>query len=104
MNLAFVFSSLISAVFILPTEEDIVFMENASWRNTTSCTATGLCRMVCDWRQERKTEREIAAMLYDNGKWCSLAQIGALLHRDDTRISADSMKKYASRLLEKPKE
>lgn len=91
--------------FMLPTEEDIAWKEYAaSEYHTSEFIATGLCRMVWDWRREGKTEREIAELLYDNGKWCSLAQIGALLHNNDTRISADSMKKYASRLLAKPKE
>lgn len=91
--------------FIPPTPEDIMWMEHAvSEYHTSEFIATGLCRMVWDWRREGKTEREIAELLYDNGKWCSLAQIGALLHNNDTRISADSMKKYASRLLGKSKE
>jgi hypothetical protein len=67
------------------------------------CTISGLSRMVCDWRRGGKTEQEIATLLYDNGKWCSIAQIGALLHRENTRVNADSMKKYAARLLANPK-
>ena len=79
-------------------------LEEFGLADTPPCTTTGLSRMVCDWRREGKTELEIAETLYDNGKWCSLSQIGALLHKDNTRISADSMKKNAARLLAKPKE
>jgi len=94
--------------FIPLTEEEIAQRDADYWQayleQSGLVAATGLCRMVCDWRREGKTELEIAEILYDNGKWCSLAQIGALLHNDNTRISADSMKKNASRLLAKPKE
>ena len=79
------------------------YWEQADLADALPGTATGICRMICDWRREGKTEPEIAALLYDNGRWCSLAQIGALLHNDNSRISADSMKKHASRLLAKPK-
>jgi hypothetical protein len=99
--------------FIPLTEEEIAqrnayswqgYLEQSSLVDAPPCAATGLCRMICNWRRDGKTELEIAEILYDDGKWCSLSQIGALLHSDDTRISADSMKKYAARLLAKPKE
>jgi hypothetical protein len=89
---------------MMPTEEEIRWKQRAIEEyHFLEYTATGICRMVWDWRREGKTEREIAELLYDDGKWCSLAQIGALLHNDDSRISADSMKKYAARLLGKAK-
>lgn len=60
----------------------------------------GLCSRVITMRQEGKTEEEIAAMLHDSGKWCSVAQVGALLYRGD-RVSRDAMQKHAQRLLGK---
>ena len=98
--------------FIPLTEEEMAqreayylqeYLEQSGLADAPPCTVTGLSRMVCDWRRKGKTELEIAEILYDNGKWCSLSQIGALLHNDNTRISADSMKKNAVRLLAKPK-
>jgi hypothetical protein len=65
----------------------------------TCCDGVGLCRVVCYMRRQGKSDHEIAEILHDGGRWCSIAQIGALLHRDETRVSADSMKKQGSRLL-----
>jgi len=62
------------------------------------CDGKGLVALVCRMRREKK-DKEIAAHLYDNGKWCSKAQVGALLHNDDSRIHADSMQQRAKRLL-----
>lgn len=60
----------------------------------------GLCSLIIRMRQEGKTEEEIAAALYDSGKWCSLAQVGALLYRGD-RVAKEAMQKHAQRLLGK---
>jgi hypothetical protein len=68
-------------------------------RANTCCDGVGLCRMVCDMKHQGKSDNEIAEILHDGGKWCSIAQIGALLHKDETRVAADSMKKQGSRLL-----
>lgn len=60
----------------------------------------GLCSLVIRMRKEGQTEEEIAATLRGSGKWCSVSQIGALLHRGGN-ISAASMSKHAQRLLGK---
>lgn len=56
---------------------------------------------ICSMRREHKTEEEIAKFLYDNGKWCSQSQIGALLHIEENRVASDSMTQRARRLLGK---
>lgn len=60
-----------------------------------------LADAVCRMRREGKTDEAIAAYLHDDGKWCSQAQVGALLHADGTRVAADSMNQRARRLLGK---
>lgn len=59
----------------------------------------GLCSLVITMRREGKTEEEIAAFLSDAGKWCSAAQIGALLYLKEGRVSKDAMQKHGQRLL-----
>lgn len=59
----------------------------------------GLCGRIIMWRSEGKTEEEIAAILSDAGKWCSAAQIGALLYLKEGRVSKDAMQKHGQRLL-----
>ncbi len=66
---------------------------------TTLENGKSLADVVCRMRQQGKTDEEIAAYLYDGGKWCSQAQVGALLHADENRIKNDSMKKAERRLL-----
>lgn len=61
----------------------------------------GLAGKVCDMRREGKSDEEIAAYLYDGGTWCTQAQIGALLHADDSRVASESMQQRARRLLGK---
>lgn len=60
-----------------------------------------LADMVCRMRREGKNDEEIAVYLHDGGKWCSQAQVGALLHADETRVAAESMSQRARRLLGK---
>lgn len=60
----------------------------------------GLCGRVIMLRREGKTEEEIAAILSNSGKWCSIPQIGALLHPGG-HASRDAMIKHAQRLLGK---
>ena len=60
----------------------------------------GLCGRVIMLRREGKTEEEIAAILSKSGKWCSIPQIGALLHPGG-HASRDAMIKHAQRLLGK---
>lgn len=59
----------------------------------------GLCSLVIKMRCEGKTEEEIAAILSDSGKWCSAAQIGALLYLKEGRVSKEAMQKHGQRLL-----
>lgn len=61
----------------------------------------GLSGLVCKLRREGKSDEEIAAYLYDGGTWCTQAQIGALLHADDSRVASASMQQRARRLLGK---
>lgn len=61
----------------------------------------GLSGLVCRMRREGKSDEEIAAYLYDGGTWCTQAQIGALLHADDSRVASESMQQRARRLLGK---
>lgn len=60
----------------------------------------GLYGRVTIMRQEGKTEKEIAAFLSDDGNWCSIPQIGALLHPEG-HVSRAAMIKHAQRLLGK---
>ena len=59
----------------------------------------GLCGRIIMWRSEGKTDKEIAAILSDDGNWCSAAQIGALLYLKEGRVSKDTMQKHGQRLL-----
>lgn len=61
----------------------------------------GLCGRVIMMRGEGKTEKEIAAFLYDDGNWCSAAQIGALLYIKEGRVTKEAMQKHGQRLLGK---
>ena len=61
----------------------------------------GLCGRVIMMRGEGKTEKEIAAFLYDDGNWCSAAQIGALLYIKEVRVTKEAMQKHGQRLLGK---
>ena len=61
----------------------------------------GLCWSVIMMRGEGKTEIEIAAILSNSGKWCSAAQIGALLYSKEGIVSKDAMQKHGQRLLGK---
>ena len=61
----------------------------------------GLSGLVCKLRREGKSDEEIADYLYDGGTWCTQAQIGALLHADDSRVASESMQQRARRLLGK---
>lgn len=69
-------------------------------QGAASLEGHGLCSLVITMRREGKTEEEIAAYLSDAGKWCSAAQIGALLYCGN-RVSKDAMQKHAQRLLGK---
>ena len=61
----------------------------------------GLCvRVIMMW-EEGKTEKEIAAFLYDDGNWCSAAQVGALLYLKEGRVTKEAMQKHGQRLLGK---
>lgn len=59
----------------------------------------GLCGRIIMWRSEGKTDKEIAAILSDDGNWCSAAQIGALLYLKEGRVTKDAMQKHGQRLL-----
>ena len=61
----------------------------------------GLCGRVIMMREEEKTEKEIAAFLYDDGNWCSAAQVGALLYLKEGRVTKEAMQKHGQRLLGK---
>lgn len=67
----------------------------------STCICKGLPSVVCKLRREGKSDEEIAACLYDGGTWCTQAQIGALLHADDSRVASESMQQRARRLLGK---
>ena len=73
----------------------------AKLEQTMASDGKSLADVVCRMRREGKTDEEIAAHLNDNGKWCSYAQVGALLHADETRVAAESMSQRARRLLGK---
>lgn len=60
----------------------------------------GLCSIVICMRQKGKPDEEIAKFLSDEGKWCSAAQVGALLFRGN-RTDKESMRKHGNRLLGK---
>lgn len=68
---------------------------------TAACDGKGLPSVVCRMRRKGKTDEEIAAHLHAGGSWCSHAQVGALLHTDDTSVAARSMSQRARRLLGK---
>lgn len=68
---------------------------------TASCDGRGLASIVCRLRREGKTEEELAMHFHDDGKWCSQAQVGALLHPDESMIASESMGQRARRLLGK---
>lgn len=61
----------------------------------------GLCGRVIMMRGEGKTEKEITAFLYDDGNWCSAAQVGALLFLKEGRVTKEAMQKHGQRLLGK---
>lgn len=67
------------------------------------CDGKGTPAMVCRMRREGKKEREIAEILYGNGgKHFSHAQVGALLHPDESVTKADSKRLAALNLLKNP--
>lgn len=75
-------------------------LEGVRWgQGAASPDGHGLCSLVIRMRKEGKTEEEIAAFLSDAGKWCSAAQIGALLYLKEGRVSKDAMQKHGQRLL-----
>lgn len=75
--------------------------EKLSDATTQPHDGKGLSGLVCKMRREGKSDEEIAAYLHDDGKWCTQAQVGALLHVDGNRIASGSMQQRARRLLGK---
>ena len=78
--------------------EELAALEEAR-QGAASPEGHGLCSLVIMMRREGKTEEEIAAFLSNDGKWCSAAQIGALLYLKEGRVSKDAMQKHGQRLL-----
>lgn len=89
-----------NAVLKAEQEEARAALEEVQQENSASTLeGHGLCSLVIRMRQEGKTEEEFAAFLSDAGKWCSAAQIGALLYLKEGRVSKDAMQKHGQRLL-----
>jgi hypothetical protein len=82
-------------------EENLLTTKNSLLKNVTICNGKGLVALVCRMRRDGKSDQDIAKHLYDDGKWCSYSQVGALLHPDEGRVAADSMQQRGRRLLGK---
>lgn len=83
------------------TKKQLVALEAVQKAESSRCDGKGFLPVVCRMRRDGKSEEDIAAFLYGDGTWFSYAQVGALLHPDESRVAADSMQQRARRLLGK---
>lgn len=79
-------------------EQEIQKMQS---HGTTGCDGCGHLSRICRMRRNGTSEEELANFLYNSGDWFSYAQIGALLHTEETKVAQESMGQRARRLLGK---